>query len=171
MLEISIICVIALALAYWMALFLMGRREDVLHGNFIRSAPRTEPNRAAATSTGAARVVAPSPLAAPRVLPLKIPEVAQPTAVELMPAAVGVGPGEASVREDAPAVAPDLAPTAVQRASVAERVRAMSARIDASRPTPAGPPQRPATPSPAQPEILHSLLEIIKRDLGEAATK
>jgi hypothetical protein len=34
MFEIGISCVIVLALAYWTALWLMGRREDVLHGKF-----------------------------------------------------------------------------------------------------------------------------------------
>jgi hypothetical protein len=32
MLEISIFCVILFAIAYWATLFIMGRREDVLHG-------------------------------------------------------------------------------------------------------------------------------------------
>ena len=34
MFEISIFCVILLAISYWVVLFLMGRREDVLHGDF-----------------------------------------------------------------------------------------------------------------------------------------
>ncbi len=35
MLEISIFCVILFAVAYWATLFIMGRREDVLHGEFV----------------------------------------------------------------------------------------------------------------------------------------
>jgi len=38
MFEISIICVILLAISYWVVLFLMGRREDVLHGEFVKKA-------------------------------------------------------------------------------------------------------------------------------------
>jgi hypothetical protein len=36
MFEIGIFCVIFLAVAYWAVLWLMGRREDVLHGEFVR---------------------------------------------------------------------------------------------------------------------------------------
>jgi hypothetical protein len=35
MFEIGIFCVIILAVSYWMVLWLMGRREDVLHGEFV----------------------------------------------------------------------------------------------------------------------------------------
>jgi hypothetical protein len=35
MFEISIFCVILLAISYWAVLWLMGRREDVLHGEFV----------------------------------------------------------------------------------------------------------------------------------------
>jgi hypothetical protein len=37
MFEISIFCVILLAISYWVVLFLMGRREDVLHGEFVNA--------------------------------------------------------------------------------------------------------------------------------------
>ena len=35
MFEVAIICVIALAIAYWVALWVMGRLDDVLHGDFV----------------------------------------------------------------------------------------------------------------------------------------
>ena len=35
MFELGIFCVIVLAMAYWTALWVMGRREDVLHGQFV----------------------------------------------------------------------------------------------------------------------------------------
>jgi hypothetical protein len=35
MFEIIIIFVIVLAVGYWVALWLMGRRDDVLHGDFV----------------------------------------------------------------------------------------------------------------------------------------
>jgi hypothetical protein len=34
MFEIGIFCVILLAVGYWVALWLMGRHDDVLHGPF-----------------------------------------------------------------------------------------------------------------------------------------
>jgi hypothetical protein len=39
---IVIFCVIFLAVAYWAVLWLMGRREDVLHGEFVESEPPAE---------------------------------------------------------------------------------------------------------------------------------
>jgi hypothetical protein len=35
MFEIGIFCVILFAVGYWATLFIMGRREDVLHGEFV----------------------------------------------------------------------------------------------------------------------------------------
>jgi hypothetical protein len=43
MFEVIIFCVIGLAIGYWAALFLMGRRDDVLHGDFVQGEPRPEP--------------------------------------------------------------------------------------------------------------------------------
>jgi hypothetical protein len=37
MLEISVICIVVLAVGYWVTLWLMGRHEDVLHGDFIHA--------------------------------------------------------------------------------------------------------------------------------------
>jgi hypothetical protein len=42
MFEIGIFCVIFLAVAYWAVLWLMGRREDVLYGEFVKSEPPAE---------------------------------------------------------------------------------------------------------------------------------
>ena len=42
MFEISILCVIVLAVGYWVALWLMGRHDDVLHGDFVHAEPRPE---------------------------------------------------------------------------------------------------------------------------------
>jgi hypothetical protein len=36
MFELAIVCVIFLALAYWAVLWVMGRRDDVLHGEFVK---------------------------------------------------------------------------------------------------------------------------------------
>jgi len=43
MFEIGIFCVIALAAGYWAALWLMGRHDDVLHGDFVHAEPQPEP--------------------------------------------------------------------------------------------------------------------------------
>ena len=40
--EIGIFCVIFLAVAYWAVLWLMGRRGDVLHGEFVNSEPHAD---------------------------------------------------------------------------------------------------------------------------------
>lgn len=42
MFEIGIFCLIFLAVAYWAVLWLMGRRGDVLHGEFVKSEPHPE---------------------------------------------------------------------------------------------------------------------------------
>src|SRR5882757_9112569 len=42
MFEISIFFVILLAISYWAVLWVMGRREDVLHGEFVEAGAQTE---------------------------------------------------------------------------------------------------------------------------------
>jgi hypothetical protein len=37
MLEIGFFCVILLAAGYWATMFVMGRRDDVIHGKFVHS--------------------------------------------------------------------------------------------------------------------------------------
>jgi hypothetical protein len=46
MFEIGIFCIILFAVGYWATLFVMGRREDVLHGEFVEAG--TEPELATA---------------------------------------------------------------------------------------------------------------------------
>jgi hypothetical protein len=43
MFEIGIFCVILLAVGYWVTLWMAGRREDVLHGQFVEVEPQAEP--------------------------------------------------------------------------------------------------------------------------------
>jgi len=43
MFEFIILWVIALAVGYWATLWLMGRRDDVLHGHFVQTDARVEP--------------------------------------------------------------------------------------------------------------------------------
>ncbi|WGD49105.1 hypothetical protein QA641_26085 [Bradyrhizobium sp. CB1650] len=42
MLEIGIFCVILLAVGYWTAMYVMGRRDDVIHGNFVHADDEAE---------------------------------------------------------------------------------------------------------------------------------
>ena len=42
MIEIGIISIIVLAVGYWVTLWLMGRHDDVLHGDFVHSEPGSE---------------------------------------------------------------------------------------------------------------------------------
>ena len=42
MLEFIILCVIALAVGYWATLWLMGRRDDVLHRHFVQTDARVK---------------------------------------------------------------------------------------------------------------------------------
>ena len=42
MIEIGIISIIVLAVGYWVTLWLMGRHDDVLHGDFVHGEPEAE---------------------------------------------------------------------------------------------------------------------------------
>lgn len=43
MFETGIFCVILLAIGYWVALWLIGRHDDVLHGDFIHAEHGPDP--------------------------------------------------------------------------------------------------------------------------------
>lgn len=45
MFEIGVFSFIVLAIAYWTALWLMGRRDDVLHGHFVNADLQPDPTR------------------------------------------------------------------------------------------------------------------------------
>jgi len=97
MFEIGIFCVILFALGYWATLFIMGRREDVLHGEFVEGEPELIP------------VPETPPMPFPGVKP-----VPHPTVVTAEPAPFPVGAVE-TVAEEAPVVAappPKLEPVA-----------------------------------------------------------
>ena len=76
MFEISIFCVILLAISYWAVLWTMGRREDVLHGEFVEPGAQSEelvrsvfPDRSA-LSKGSVRPIFPEP-PVPTSIPVK----------------------------------------------------------------------------------------------------
>ena len=56
MFELGIFCIIILAVGYWTALWLMGRRDDVLHGDFVQAEPQPEmvPTTSSASRIGSA---------------------------------------------------------------------------------------------------------------------
>lgn len=82
MFEIGVISIVVLAVGYWVTLWLMGRRDDVLHGDFVHAEPGTE------EAAGPALSVPPFPSRPP--LPAKTalvkPYAVKPAGVE--PAAV-----------------------------------------------------------------------------------
>nr|WP_076860427.1 hypothetical protein [Bradyrhizobium mercantei] len=43
--EAIVVGVIVLAVGYWATMFVMGRRDDVLHGKFVEEEPAAEPVR------------------------------------------------------------------------------------------------------------------------------
>jgi len=98
MLEISIFCVILFAIAYWATLFIMGLREDVLHGEFVEA----EPERADAAMPQAARmpVFPPKPVIKPKHAQPKLAPVAM-TAPQPAPPPVAAGAPEKPANAEA----------------------------------------------------------------------
>ena len=89
MFEIGIFSVIVLAVSYWAVLWVMGRREDVLHGEFVKTDGQPAGETAAAVAAEpAVRPVFPDPAvlterpvfperAPPRPAPAKRPAYAE----------------------------------------------------------------------------------------------
>jgi hypothetical protein len=69
MLELIICCFLVFAVAYWVALWTAGRREDVLHGQFVETEPEADASVVLASAT---------PAAAAPVFPKKPAVVAAP---------------------------------------------------------------------------------------------
>jgi hypothetical protein len=61
MLEIGIISIIVLAVGYWVTLWLMGRHDDVLHGDFVHEEEGAEASVAAGQPLHAGPVFPPRP--------------------------------------------------------------------------------------------------------------
>jgi hypothetical protein len=74
MFEIIIFCVILLAISYWAVLWLMGRREDVLHGEFVEAGPQAdEPARSVFPEPPARTVFPAKPVIAEKPIVTKTP--------------------------------------------------------------------------------------------------
>jgi hypothetical protein len=181
MLELSIMCVIALAGAYWMALFLMGRREDVLHGDFIRTAQPPNPNLEQKPTPRPSLPLPPleprhpAPAQAVPAEPVKPPEpVRQGFSVKQQ--AIKLERSEPAVLVKTIDPVQPVEP-ALRGAPVRSLVATQSADIrpkpEPPKPADATAPawRRPQPPEPARPDILQSLLETIKRDLGDAVSR
>ncbi|SRR5579871_4014056 len=54
MLELIICCFLVFAVAYWVALWTAGRRDDVLHGHFVEAQPEADAVAAFSVATPAA---------------------------------------------------------------------------------------------------------------------
>jgi len=87
MLEISIFCVILFAIAYWATLFIMGRREDVLHGEFVEAEPASAD--AAMPASAPLPIFPPKPVIKPVTAPKPVaviaPQPAPPAVVATAP--------------------------------------------------------------------------------------
>ena len=85
MLEISIFCVILFAIAYWATLFIMGRRDDVLHGEFVEAEPEL--------ADAAVPASAPMPIFPPKPVIKRVSAPKpQPVAVTAPPPVVATAP-------------------------------------------------------------------------------
>ncbi|MFC0239012.1 hypothetical protein [Rhodopseudomonas telluris] len=130
MLELGILCIIALAAIYWMTMWLVGRHEDVLYGSFVTPTPG-----AAGSET----------LEPDRELPPELPR---------------------RPRVARPEPAPDM--FAREKPVLAERRPTLP--VPSSAPLQRNRPEAEPTP-PQRNEMLASLLETIKRDLGEVSRR
>ena len=106
MLEISIFCVILFAIAYWATLFIMGRREDVLHGEFVEAEP--EQADAAVPASAFAPIFPPKPVIFPRrprpvIGPKPVPPKLEPMAVESVAVTAPAPPPVAASAPEKPA--------------------------------------------------------------------
>jgi hypothetical protein len=80
MFEIGIFCVILFAVLYWAILFVMGRRDDVLHGEFVEAGPPY-----VATSAPMASPAPAAPLVPAAVAKQKAAQPPAPIATSVLP--------------------------------------------------------------------------------------
>ena len=94
MFEIGIFCVILFVIGYWTTLFVMGRREDVLHGQFVKVEPE----------------LTPFPAGAPVPLESTLDGTPQPTPVAAMVETASAVPASVPVAEAALVPRPKAVP-------------------------------------------------------------
>ena len=99
MFEVGIISIIVLAVGYWVTLWLMGRHDDVLHGDFVHAEDAAEALAPADPSFPARPAFPPKPV-------IRRPE-AKPEPVKSLPIRpAAASPAPAEVRAEQPAPAP-----------------------------------------------------------------
>jgi hypothetical protein len=82
MFEIGVISIVVLAVGYWVTLWLMGRHEDVLHGDFIHTEPGAD------TAPAFPALVFPAKPTFPVKPPAAKPAALKPVSTETLPASV-----------------------------------------------------------------------------------
>jgi hypothetical protein len=75
MFEIGVSAFILFAIGYWATLFIMGRREDVLHGQFVEAEPELAAAGAGVSASFLQPVLPPVRKAAPVPAPMPAPVV------------------------------------------------------------------------------------------------
>lgn len=100
MFEVGIISIIVLAVGYWVTLWLMGRHDDVLHGDFVHAEDGAKAPARPDPSLPARPPFPPKPV-------IKRPKarLAPVTSVAVKPAAAGPAPTEARAAQPSPAPA------------------------------------------------------------------
>ena len=86
MLEIGIFCVILFAIAYWATLFIMGRREDVLHGEFVEPQPELTAGAPPLPASAPIPIFPSRPVIARKPAPVAVAASAPPPVVAGKPA-------------------------------------------------------------------------------------
>lgn len=96
MFEVGIISIIVLAVGYWVTLWLMGRHDDVLHGDFVHAEDAAE----------ALARPDPSLSARPPFPPKPVIKRSKAGPEPVKPAAASPAPAEARAEQPSPAPAP-----------------------------------------------------------------
>jgi len=109
MFDIGIISIVVLAVGYWVTLWLMGRRDDVLHGDFVHAEERTK-----------APEISDQPVADRPPFPSRPVMIRRPTAAESSPL-------QSVAAKPAPAGTP--APAAPQSSARADRTETLQALL------------------------------------------
>lgn len=86
MLEISIISIIVLAVGYWVTLWLMGRHDDVLHGDFVHEEEGAEASVAADQLLHAGPTFPPRPPFPPKPVVTRRSAITSSAAIKPRPA-------------------------------------------------------------------------------------
>lgn len=122
MLEIGVLSIVVLAVGYWVTLWLMGRHDDVLHGDFVHHELGAD---AAATSIFPAKPLSRPPLSAKPFPEKSFP--AKPAAIK--PVAANPVPAKSvAARSARPLRAPPL-PTSLPRSERLDTLQSLLASI------------------------------------------